>query len=66
MAGLYGGLANLLFQDVLFLLLLRGGQTHGLLPLVVHHLLHHAACLPIQIGQLISQGKIKIKLTLYL
>lgn len=46
------GAANSLFQDVLFLLLLRCGQAHGFLPLVVHHLLHHPACLSVQIRQL--------------
>lgn len=41
-----------LLEDVLFLLLLRRGQAHGLLPLVVHHLLHHPARLSVQVRQL--------------
>lgn len=42
----------LLLQDILLLLLFRGGQPHGLLPLIIHHLLHHTARLTVQIWQL--------------
>lgn len=41
---------HLLLEYILLLAILTGGQTHLLLPLIVHHFLHHAACLSIQIG----------------
>ncbi len=40
-----------LAQNLLVLLLLRRGQAHLLLPLVVHHFLHHRARLAVQIAQ---------------
>lgn len=40
-----------LLEYILLLAIFTGGQTHLLLPLIVHHFLHHAACLSIQIGQ---------------
>ena len=45
-----------LLQRVLLLLLVAGGFAHLLLPLVVHHLLHHATRLSIQIAQLTVLG----------
>ena len=44
--------ADSLFHDVLFLLVIAGGQSHLLLPLVVHHLLDHAARLTVQVREL--------------
>ena len=41
-----------LLQRVLLLLLVAGGFAHLLLPLVVHHLLHHASRLPVKVAQL--------------
>lgn len=38
-----------LFQNFLFLLFVRGRQPHRLLSLVIHHLLHHAARLTVQV-----------------
>ena len=46
-----GMLLHKLFEHVLLLLLVRGGQAHLLLPLVVHHLLHQSAGLAVQVGQ---------------
>lgn len=40
-----------LLEYVLLLAILTGGQAHFLLALIVHHFLHHAARLSIQIGQ---------------
>ena len=45
----FGVLLHELLQHVLLLLLVRGGQTHLLLALVVHHLLNQAARLAVQI-----------------
>lgn len=53
----------LLLQDFLFLLLIGGGQAHGLLPLVIHHFFHHAASLTVQIRQL-ERGGERVKETL--
>lgn len=46
---------NLLFKDILFLLLFRCREAHWFLPLVVHHLLHHTTRLSIQIWQLLNR-----------
>lgn len=46
---------NLLFENILFLLLFRSRQAHWFLPLVVHHLLHHPAGLSIQVWQLLRR-----------
>lgn len=45
-----------LLQNILLLLLLARRQSHLLLPLVKHHLLHHPSCLSIQIAQLAVFG----------
>lgn len=56
----YSGVTvNLLLEDVLFLLLLRCWQTHRFLSLVIHHLLHHAAGLSIQVWQLHRKQDVK-------
>lgn len=41
-----------LLEDVRLLLLVRTGQTLLLLLLIEHHLLNHAAGLPVKVGQL--------------
>jgi hypothetical protein len=41
-----------LLEHVLFVLLLRGGQAHRLLALVVHHLLHSLARVPVKVAEL--------------
>ena len=41
-----------LFEDIRLLLFLRRGQTLLLLPLVEHHLLDHAARLPVEVREL--------------
>lgn len=43
---------NLLFHHILLLLVLRSGQTHFFLPLVVHHFLNHPTGFSVQIREL--------------
>lgn len=43
---------HLLFQYVLLFLLIRCGEPHGFLPLIIHHFLYHAACFTVQVWQL--------------
>lgn len=46
----------LLFDDVLFLLLVRCWKSQLLLSLVIHHLLHEASCLSIKVGEFTRFG----------
>lgn len=45
-----------LLQHIHLLAIITGRQTHLLLPLIEHHLLHHPARLPVQIAQLAVLG----------
>lgn len=45
-----------LLEDIQLLLFVTGGLASLFLPLVVHHLLHHAAGLAVQVAQLAVLG----------
>lgn len=53
-----------LFQNVLLLLFIRCGEAHGFLSLIIHHFLHHAASLAVQVWQLKQRTSINIEITL--
>lgn len=55
------GIYNSLVEDLFLFLILRGGETHLSLSLVVHHLLHKSAGISLQVCQL----KYKIRVHLY-
>lgn len=50
-------LLHKLLQQILLLLLITSRFPHLLLPLIKHHLLHHAARRPVQIAELAVLGR---------